>query len=71
MYTIYGTENCKWCDRAIELLDKLGEEYQYVDVGEDPKAQAMFREKSLRSVPQIFLESSHIGGFEALRAALK
>lgn len=71
MYTIYGTENCVWCDRAVELVDKLGEGYQYVDVGEDPKAQQMFRDNSFRTVPQVFLGDTHIGGFEALRKTLQ
>lgn len=70
MYVIYGTESCVWCDRAKELLDNVGEDHQYVDVSEDVEAQQMFRERNLRTVPQVFLGDTHIGGFEALRKTL-
>jgi len=71
MYTVYGTDSCPWCDRAIEILEKLGKGYQHVDVGEDEAAQNMFREEGLRSVPQVYFEGYRIGGFEALKKHLK
>lgn len=71
MYIVYGTDSCPWCDRAVELIEKHGEEFSYVDVGDDEKAQAMFRAERLRSVPQVFLGDSRIGGYEALRSHMQ
>lgn len=71
MYTIYGTENCRWCDRAKDLAAKFEIEFEYIDVGEDPEAQDMFREKRLRTVPQVFFSGKHIGGFDSLKDHLE
>lgn len=65
---IYGTADCKWCDRAKELVTGLNLDYDYVDVAESEEAQTMFREQGLRTVPQVFDSNTRIGGYEALKA---
>jgi len=72
MYVVYGTNSCVYCDRAKELLNKESVDYDVIDVNEDERAQEMFRSRTLRTVPQIFIEDDdgneveHIGGFDQL-----
>lgn len=71
-FSVYGKPNCAGCDQAKALLESKGIGYEYVDVMRTPSAQALFRENGFRSVPQIFLNGSHIeGGFEGLKKKLE
>ena len=71
-WKIYGKPNCQGCDQAKALLESKGLGYEYVDVMKTPSAQALFREKGFRSVPQIFLNGEHLeGGFEGLKNRLE
>lgn len=66
-FIIYGKENCPWCDRAKELLQKYKITYVYRDVNSDPDV----RERSgMNSVPIIFGKKegaySLVGGYQEL-----
>lgn len=71
MFEIYGTQQCPWCDRAKELVSSNGFEYIYTDVGESKEAQRMFRQNGYRTVPQVYHNGVHIGGYEATQQFLK
>ena len=66
---IYGTRFCPYCMRARELLDYKGVEYLDVAVDRDP---ALRREMEVhsrrRTVPQIFVDGEHLGGYDDLHA---
>jgi len=66
MFKVYGTCSCAWCDRAKELLKSKDRQVEYVNVETDTEAQQMFREQRLRTVPQVYHNGKHIGGYEAL-----
>ena len=66
-YKIYSKKNCVACDQAKALLEAKGIGYEVVDVMTTPSAQALFREKGWRSVPQIMVGGEHLGGFEQLK----
>ncbi len=68
---IYGQEQCFFCTKAKEHLDDRGIEYTYIDISKNAEAMQMFREKGLRTVPQIWNEDIHIGGFEELAKVIK
>lgn len=68
---IYGKSNCAGCEQAKALLEAKGEGYEYIDVMRSPEAQALFRERGFRSVPQIFLDGEHLGGFAELKKYLE
>lgn len=68
MYTIYGKPNCPWCDRAKDLLNNLA--YEYVDVSLEGGARQILVDMGVRTVPQVFKGTLHIGGFEDLRKYL-
>ena len=68
---IYGTQTCVFCERAKTLLRLRGYEFVYHDLTNDPDRQAEFtaRTHGARTVPQIFVGATLIGGFTALERA--
>lgn len=66
---VYTTSMCPYCVMAKQLLDKKGVSYSevYVDQDQDLMSEMMQRSKQ-RSVPQIFINDLHIGGFDDLSA---
>lgn len=68
---IYTTSMCPYCYRAKALLTKKGVTFTEIDVGMDPdKRQEMIqRANGRRTVPQIFINDHHIGGYDDLVAA--
>lgn len=67
---IYSTPVCPYCDRAKALLKKKGQEYKVIDVSIDPALREEMMQKSggRRTVPQVFINGKHIGGFDDLYA---
>ncbi len=71
--TVYSTDYCPYCTRAKDLLSRLGQDYTEIDVTNDDALRAEMMEKSggRRTVPQIFINGEHIGGFDDLNARHK
>jgi glutaredoxin 3 len=67
---IYTTPFCPYCVRAKSLLTKKGVAFEEVDVMMDDKARDEMLAKSggLRTVPQIFVGETHVGGSDELYA---
>ncbi len=66
---IYSTLICPYCNAAKRLLKSKQLEYQEIRVDKDPQQRKEMIEKSGRtSVPQIFIDDQHIGGFDDLNA---
>jgi glutaredoxin 3 len=67
---IYTTPFCPYCHAAKRLLDKKGAAYREIDVSRDPALrQAMtVRASGQRTVPQIFVGATHVGGSDDLHA---
>jgi glutaredoxin 3 len=66
---IYTTQTCPYCIAAKGLLKKKGVAYKEIDVGADPALrQALTERAGRRSVPQIFIGGSHVGGCDDLHA---
>jgi glutaredoxin 3 len=68
--TIYTTPICPYCARAKSLLGKKGVAYEEVDVMMNTKARDQMLERSggARTVPQIFVGDTHVGGNDELYA---
>ena len=68
--TVYTTPICPYCVRAKALLGKKGVAYNEVDVMMDAKARDEMLAKSggARTVPQIFIGETHVGGCDELYA---
>jgi glutaredoxin 3 len=67
--TLYVTGWCPYCQRAKGLLEGKGLRFQEIDVDEDPKLRAEMTARSgRRTVPQIFIGDTHVGGCDDLFA---
>ena len=66
---MYSTAFCPYCVAAKNFLKSRGLGYQEVRVDTDPAARALMMERARRtSVPQIFINGTHIGGYQELVA---
>lgn len=64
---IYSTAICPYCVAAKNFLKSRGASYTEVRIDTDPVARALMMEKTRRtSVPQIFINGAHIGGYDEL-----
>ncbi len=68
---VYSTAVCPYCVSAKNLLKSKGLEWTDVRIDTDPaQRDAMLtRSGGRRSVPQIFVNDEHVGGFDDLVAA--
>jgi len=67
IYTKFG---CGYCYRAKRLLDQKGVEYSEHDItlGGPKRAEMLERAPGARTVPQIFVGDTHVGGSDDLQA---
>lgn len=66
---IYTTDYCPYCVRAKALLRHKGVPFEEVDVGNDEALREhMIQASGRRTVPQIFIDDTPIGGFDDLKA---
>lgn len=67
---VYTTTYCPYCVRAKQLLDKKGAAYTEIDVTGDEAGRMALVEKSggRKTVPQIFIGNTHVGGCDDLYA---
>jgi glutaredoxin 3 len=68
--TIYTTPTCPYCQRAKGLLKRKNASFMEIDVsGDFTKREAMItRANGSRTVPQIFIGETHVGGSDDLHA---
>ncbi|MGO9946170.1 MAG: glutaredoxin 3 [Steroidobacteraceae bacterium] len=67
--TLYVSDWCPYCQRAIGLLTQKNIAFNEINVEEDVKFRdEMIARSNRRTVPQIFLGDKHIGGCEDLIA---
>lgn len=67
---IYTKALCGYCHRAKMLLDRKGVAYDEYDItyGGPKQQEMMERLPTARTVPQIFIGGSHVGGCDDLMA---
>ncbi|MBK9244330.1 MAG: glutaredoxin 3 [Burkholderiales bacterium] len=67
---MYRTEHCPYCQRAEALLKARGvAEIEQIRVDLEPARRVEMAERTgRRTVPQIFIGSTHVGGFDDLSA---
>ena len=66
---IYSKQTCPYCDRAKDLFDAINVSYTEIRVDLDQdKLQEMLDKSKRRTVPQIFIGDTHVGGFDDLHA---
>ena len=65
---VYGTRFCPYCMAAKSLLGKKGVEYEYIAVdGKQAMRAELMQRTGQRTVPQIWVGDTHVGGFDDLR----
>ena len=66
---IYTTQWCPYCHAAKSLLDEKGVSYEEVDADDPDVRMAMVqRANGRRTVPQIFVGETHVGGYDDMAA---
>jgi|TARA_R100000455_G_C6235130_1_gene95627 glutaredoxin 3 len=67
---MYCTAVCPFCVRAEMLLKKRGvSEITKVRIDTDPEQRALMMERTgRRTVPQIYINDTHVGGYDELAA---
>lgn len=68
--TMYSTAVCPYCVRAEMLLKQRGvTEINTVRIDQDPEQRALMMERTgRRTVPQIYIGDTHVGGYDDLAA---
>lgn len=62
---MYCTTTCPFCQRAEKLLNKKGVTFNKIVVeGDQAKLKEMLKRSGRNTVPQIFIDDKHIGGFD-------
>jgi glutaredoxin 3 len=68
--TIYTTPFCGYCMAAKRLLSDKGVAFEEIDVLRDPerRQEMIQRSKGGRTVPQVFIGESPVGGYDEISA---
>lgn len=67
---IYTKQLCPYCTRAKNLLTRKGASFEETDIsmGGPKRAEMIERSGGGSTVPQIFIDGTHIGGSDELAA---
>ncbi len=68
--TMYSTQVCPYCVMAEKLLQKKGiQNIEKILIDRDPaQREVMMTRTGKRTVPQIYIGDTHVGGFDDLAA---
>ncbi len=68
--TMYCTAVCPYCTMAEKLLQRKGvTEIHKIRVDQEPeRMQEMIQRTGRRTVPQIYIGETHVGGFDDISA---
>ena len=71
--TVYMGPMCAFCDAAKRLLKRNNIPYSEINIAlEERKREEMLKKSNgKKTIPQIFIEEYHVGGYEELRALEK
>jgi glutaredoxin len=72
MITIYGKENCHWCQEARRLADRYQLKYEYKDtLFQNYRTEMFSRFPEAKTVPQIWWGDRHIGGYSEFASEIE
>ena len=71
--TVYMGPSCAFCDAAKRLLVRNNISFQEINIAlEEGKLEEMLEKTNgKRTIPQIFFDDQHIGGYDEVRALEK
>ena len=66
---MYSGPMCNFCEAAKRLLDRNKLEYEVIDISSSASLRNEMIQKSngKRTIPQIFFDDHHVGGYVELR----
>ena len=67
--TVYSGPMCNFCDAAKRLLTRNNLEYTEIDISskEGLREEMTKKANGKRTIPQIFFDDHHVGGYMELR----
>ena len=67
--TVYSGPMCNFCDAAKRLLSRNNLNYNEIDIStkECLRDEMTKRANGRRTIPQIFFDDYHVGGYQELR----
>ncbi|GIQ99639.1 MAG: glutaredoxin 3 [Pelagibacteraceae bacterium] len=67
--TVYSGPMCNFCDAAKRLLSRNNLDYNEIDIStkEGLRDEMTKRANGRRTIPQIFFDDYHVGGYQELR----
>ena len=66
---MFATGSCPYCTRAEALLKSKGVGFEKIRIDLDPaQREVMIRRTGRRTVPQIYVGDTHVGGCDDLHA---
>tara|TARA_B110000503_G_C6901978_1_gene311116 strand:- start:362 stop:616 length:255 start_codon:yes stop_codon:yes gene_type:complete len=67
---LYTKSTCGYCHAAKRLLASKGVSFAETDINKHPekRSEMIQRAKGRSTVPQIFIDGTHVGGFDDLDA---
>ena len=71
--TIYTGPLCNFCEAAKRLLVRNNLDYKEIDISKEAglRDEMIRKSNGMRTIPQIFFNEYHVGGYEELRALEK
>ena len=71
--TMYTGPMCNFCDAAKRLFSRNNLKYQEIDIStkEGLRDEMIKKANGKRTIPQIFFDNHHVGGYVELRALEK
>ena len=70
---IYTGPSCNYCDAAKRLLTRNNAPFKEIDIAtvEGAMDEMIIKANGKRTIPQIFFDDKHIGGYDEVRALEK
>ena len=66
---MYSGPMCNFCEAAKRLLDRNNLKYEVIDIsnGDGIRDEMIKKSNRKRTIPQIFFNDYHVGGYQELR----
>ena len=66
---MYSGPMCNFCEAAKRLLDRNNLKYEVIDIssGDGIRDEMIKKSNGKRTIPQIFFDDYHVGGYVELR----
>ena len=71
--TVYSGPLCNFCEAAKRLLARNNLSYKEIDISKEVglRDEMIKKANGKRTIPQIFFDDQHIGGYDEVRALEK